>query len=80
MPEGNVFLDNAGGGKGDVVGTLAEEGSLLAGSFRERQAHRTIVTAAAHKGLGDARWACWNKKVHSLSAGGGAHCAQKLSD
>jgi hypothetical protein len=79
MPEGNVFLDNAGGGEGDVVGTLAEEGSLLlAGSFRERQGHRTIVTAA-HKDSA-MRAGPVGTKVHSLSAGGGAHCAQKLSD
>lgn len=80
MPEGNDFLDNAGGGEGDVVGTLAEEGSLLlVGSFRERQGHRTIVTVSAHKGSA-MRAGPVGTKVHSLSAGGGAHCAQKLSD
>jgi hypothetical protein len=29
IPEGNVFLDDAGGGDGCVVETLPEEGSLL---------------------------------------------------
>ena len=51
IPEGKVFLDDAGRGGGScVVETLADEGSpLLAGCFRERQDHRTIVTVA-HKG------------------------------
>lgn len=51
IPEGKVFLDDAGrGGDSCVVQTLADEGSpLLAGSFRERQDHRTII-AVAHKG------------------------------
>jgi hypothetical protein len=76
MPEGNVFLDNAGGGEGDVVGTLAEEGSLLlAGSFRERQGHRTIATAA-YKGSA-MRAGPIGTKVHSLSAGGGATLCAK---
>ena len=46
IPEGKVFLDDAGrGGDSCVVQTLADEGSpLLAGCFRERQDHRTIVT------------------------------------
>lgn len=47
IPEGKVFLDDAGRGGGScVVQTLADEGSpLLAGCFRECQDHRTIVTA-----------------------------------
>ena len=41
IPEGKAFLDD-GGRDGD---TPADEGSpLLAGCFRERQDHRTIVT------------------------------------
>ena len=76
MPEGNVFLDNAGGGEGDVVGTLAEEGSLLlVGSFRERQGHRTIVTASAHKGSA-MRAGPVGTKVHSLLGGRSALCAK----
>ena len=48
IPEGKVFLDDASrGGDSCVVQTLADEGSpLLAGCFRERQDHRTIVTVA----------------------------------
>jgi hypothetical protein len=43
IPEGKAFLDD-GGRDGD---TPADEGSpLLAGCFRERQDHRTIVTVA----------------------------------
>ena len=71
IPEGKVFLDDAGrGGDSCVVQTLADEGSpLLAGCFRERQDHRTIVTVA-HKG----------SVAHSLLAGRGVYCAHKLSN
>jgi hypothetical protein len=63
IPEGKVFLDDAGrGGDSCVVQTLADEGSpLLAACFRERQGHRTIVTAA-----------------HSLEAERGVYCAHKV--
>lgn len=77
IPEGNVFLDEAGGGDGCVVETLAEEGSLLlAGGLCECQGHGSIVTAA-HKG---STMRAGRNKVPSLSAGRGVFCAQKLSE
>ena len=48
IPEGKVFLDDLGRGDNCVVQTPTGS-PLLAGCFRERQDHRTIVTVA-HKG------------------------------
>ena len=74
IPEGKVFLDDAGrGGDSCVVHTLADEGSpLMAGCFRERQDHRTIVTVATR--------ALWWNKARSLLAGRGVYCVHKPSN
>jgi hypothetical protein len=48
IPEGNVLLEDAGGGDGGVIETLIEEGSFsLAGCLRERQSHCIIVAASS---------------------------------
>lgn len=68
IPEGKVFLDDAGrDGDSCVMQTLADEGSpLLAGCFRERQDHRTIVTVA-HKLCGGTKLtASWREEEYTV--------------